>query len=107
MADYAAMDSMSFKQHEHHKQDSTTIQALADRKENVTNNKESDMPIVKFKLSEDYLQDGKHVYAVIRDDIKEPITAQQIEEDAQKIAFIIGCLSLGKNSKDKSVEVCV
>ena len=104
LADYAAMDSMSFKQHEHHKQDSTTIQALADRKENITNNKESDMPIVKFKLSEDYLQDGKHVYAVIRDDIKEPITSQQIEEDAQKIAFIIGCLSLGKNSKDKSVE---
>lgn len=101
----AAMDSMSFKQYVHHINNPTpTIQGLAERHKNALDNKNSAYPVVKFKLSESYLQDGKNIYAVIRDDIKEPLTDKQIEEDGKKIAFILGCLQIGKNSGKNNIE---
>lgn len=100
----AAMDSMSFKQYTHHMDNPTpTIQALSERHQYVLDNKNSPYPVVKFKLSERYLQDGKNIYAVIRDDIKESLTDKQIEEDGKKIAFILGCLQIGKNSGKNSI----
>lgn len=93
----SAFDSMSFAQHVNHSNQSKTIKEMEERLDNILNSDFSDYPVIKFQLNDKVLQQGKHVYAVVRDDTE--ITAEDIKEDAKKLSFIIGCLQVGLDSK--------
>jgi hypothetical protein len=106
LAEYLANDSYSYRQGILYSRDSKTemIHSIQERETSLLNDQNID--IVKFKMGESVLPPNTAVYAVTKKGVI--ITRQQIEEDSEKLAFILVNEQLKdslRNSKNESIII--
>lgn len=87
LGEFLANDSYSYRQGLYYARDEHThlISSIQNREDNLFNNAGSD--VVIFKLGDSVLPQSSAVYAVTHDGIS--ISREQIEEDSEKLSFII------------------
>ncbi len=98
----SAADSMSFKQNDYYSTRKSKTQMILDLEEkNELIENGVDGTIIKFKLENDVLQEGKHVYAVMKD---VQISNEQIEIDSKNISKLIIASQVGSMFPKQTIE---
>lgn len=85
----SAVDTMSYAQAMRSTTDSRTVREMQQANSDLFF-LSADSRVVKFKLGDSYMQEGKHLYAVVRPDVQ--LDMETLLADADKFKFVIGVL---------------
>lgn len=100
LADDIAVDSASYSQigfHYDNSNNHSSVTESVNERKTMINEGDSEQ-IIKLKMSEDLIQNGKHVYMIKRKNTY--LTDEDIDNDKRKLEFIIGTATLSLTSKN-------